>query len=197
MPAPKQTGVTAATWNSLIMDAAVAYLNYGSTDENYPERILGATNGGVSFGWAEFNMRHPEIDGLKGSMKGASRITQAIPQLEVNLVEWSLENLLLAFPGCEVEVSGVGAAQITTLTRSNRLIAPEEYPLNVAMVGTQSGTGLPVVAIIKNPLVVEGVELATQEDSETTTPVIFVGHYDPENPEDEPWEIRFPTPVED
>lgn len=197
MPAPAQSGVTAATWDSLIVDAAVAYLNYGSTDPQYPERILGATNGGVSFGWAEFEMRHPEIDGLKGHMKGASRITRAVPQIEVNLIEWSLENLKLTLPGCVETTVGVGAEQVTVLSRTNRLIPASAYPKNIAMVGVQSGTGLPVVAIIKNPLVEEGIELATESDGEATSAVVFVGNYDPQTPEEEPWEIRYPTPDDD
>lgn len=179
------SGVTSQTWQSLIIDAAVAYINYGEPNE----KILGATNGGVTFGWETFNVRSPEIDGLKGRLAGVSRITEASPQITVSLVEWNLDAIKLAFPGCDV----VEAGGVATITRSGRVIPISEYPKNLAMVGTQSGTGADVVAMIKFPMVVEGAEIPTEDDSEATADITFVGHYDPDNPEDEPWEIRWPV----
>lgn len=187
------TGVTAQTWENLVLDTAVAYLDYGESGE----RILGATNGGVSFGWADFQTRQPEIDGLKGPIMGASRITRAVPQVSVNLVEWSLENLLLGLPGAVMAVTGAGAAQITTLTRSARLIPVADYITNVALVGTLSGETAPIVILVKNALILDGFSLPTNPDSEATAELVFVGHYDSASPEAEPWEIRYPTPAEE
>lgn len=178
------TGVTAETWRSLILDAAVVYVNYGEPDQS----VLGATNGGVTFGWEEFEVRSPEIDGIKGRLAGASRITRASPQVVVSLVEWKLSAIQLAFPGSDVVIAG----GVATLTRSGRTIPIEEYPKNIAMVGTQSGTGNPVVAMIMRPMVVDGAEIPTEDESESTADLTFVGHYDPLNPELEPWEIRWP-----
>lgn len=179
------TGVTAQTWENMIIDAAVVYVNYGLPSQ----AILGATNGGVTFGWEAFNMRSPEIDGIKGRLAGVSRITEASPQIVVSLVEWNLDAIKLAFPGCSV----VEAGGIATLTRDARVIPLEDYPANIAMVGTQSGTGDPVVIMLKYPMVVSGAEIPTEDDSEATADLTFVGHYDPSNPEVEPWEIRWPT----
>lgn len=179
------SGVTPQTWENMIIDSAVAYVNYGLPDE----RILGATNGGITFGWEAFNVRTPEIDGLKGRLAGVSRITEASPQIVVNLVEFSLENFQLAFPGIDVQTQG----GFTHITRSGRVIPIEEYPENLAMVGTQSGTGNPVIIMIKRPMVVSGAEIPTADDSEATAALTFVGHYDPSDPEVEPWEIIMPN----
>jgi hypothetical protein len=180
-----QTGVTAQTWENMIIDSAVVYVDYGLPGET----ILGATNGGVTFGWDAFNVRSPEIDGIKGRLAGVSRITEASPQITVSLVEWNLTAIKLASPGCTV----VEAGGIATITRNTRVIPIGDYPLNIAMVGTQSGTGDPVVILLHRPMVVSGVEIPTEDDSEATADLTFVGHYDPANPEQEPWEIRWPT----
>lgn len=178
------SGVTSQTWENMIIDSAVCYVDWG-----FPtERVIGATNGGVNFGWEAFNVRSPEIDGVKGRLAGVSRITEASPQLVVNLVEWTLENILLAFPGTEV----VTAGGVSRITRSGRVIPLSEYPKNVALVGTQSGTGAAVVVLVKLPMVVSGAEIPTADDTEATAALTFVGHYDPSDTESEPWEIIFP-----
>lgn len=187
------SGVTESTWQNLIIDSGVVYANYG-LGESEGERILGATNGGVSFGWETFETRTPEIDGLKGPIKGATRITQAVPMISVNLVEWSLENFRLVFPGYEETTDGTGAERVSILTRSNRLFSEADYLDNIAIVGTLSGSEIPVVAMVKNALVTGGIELPLGPDSEATTEITFIGHYDGQNPEDEPWEIRYPNP---
>ena len=185
MSGPATTGVTAATWENMIVDAAVVYVNYGEGNE----AILGATSGGATFGWAEFTMRNPEIDGLKGHIAGATRITRAIPQITANLIEWNLDAFKLAFPGYTETVAG----DVITMTRSKRVLGIADHPVNVAMVGLQSGTGKPVVMMVKRPLVMNGIQFPTTENSEATSEVVFVGHYDPETPEVEPWEVRFPV----
>ena len=185
------SGVTQQTWERLVVDAGVVYANYGETDE----RILGATNGGATFGWQEYNTRQPEIDGVKGPIRGTTRITRAVPMVGVNLVEWSLENLKLALPGCDEAVTGTGAAQVTTLTRTSRMIPDEAYLDNIAIVATLSGTDQPIVIIVKNALIIDGISLPTEQDSEMTVELQFVGHYSSDNPEEEPWEIRYPTPA--
>lgn len=180
------SGVTAETWRSMIMDAAVAYVNYGLPGE----RILGATNGGVTFGFETFNVRSPEIDGVKGRLAGVSRITDASPQITVNLVDFQRESLPLMFPGSDVVEQG---GKII-VSRNARVIPLEDYPENLAMVGTQSGTGQPVVMIIKRPMCITGAEIPTADDTEATSAITFVGHYDPADIEQEPWEIHFPLP---
>lgn len=183
------TGVTENTWQNLILDTGVVYVNYGGANE----RILGATNGGVSFGWQAFNTRQPEIDGLLGPIKGATRIIEAVPQISVNLVEWSLENLQMGFPGYTATQSGTGLERVTVLTRNTRLIPEADYLDNVAVVGTLS-SGEDVVALVKNALVIGGISIPMNPDSESTVEMIFVGHYDSATPNDEPWEIRYPDP---
>lgn len=177
------SGITNRTWESMIVDAGVVYVNFGEPDE----AILGATNGGVTFGWEAMNIRTPEIDGLKGRLKGASRITEASPQMVVNLVEWHEEAILAAFPGVAVQtISGR-----RHITRTTRVIAPTDYPVNIAMVGKLS-SGEDVIVILKNPMVVSGAEIPTADDTEATTSLTFVGHYDPDDIEEEPWEIIIP-----
>lgn len=181
-----RTGVTESTWRSMIIDVGAVYVNYGLPTE----RRLGATNGGVTFGWADFNIRAPEIDGLKGRLAGTTRITQASPQITVNLVEWNRKNMELSFPGSKAEWDGDKGMYV--IKRSDRVIPLSDYPQNLAVVGTQSGTGSAVVMMIKLPQVTEGAEIPLEDDDEATADLTFVGHYDPADPEAEPWEIHWP-----
>lgn len=183
------TGITATTWQNMVIDEGVAWLDYGEPGE----RIIGATNGGVSFGFRDFNMREPEIDGLKGPLMGASRVTQAVPQLTIPLVELSLDNLLLGLPGAAATQSGTGAARIATIARDARLVPLGDYATNVAIVGRLSG-GEDVVVVVKNAIVMGGISIPMNPSSESTVEMVFVGHYDAAEPEDEPWEIIYPDP---
>lgn len=181
-----RTGVTEETWRSMIVDVGVVYVNYGEADE----RRLGATDGGVTFGWNEYETRAPEIDGLKGRLAGTTRITQASPQIEVNLVEWSRKNMEIAFPGAETEWDGDKGVYV--LKRSTRVLPLSAFPKNLAVVGTQSGTGKAVVMMIKLPQVIDGAEIPMEDDNEATASLTFVGHYSADDPEEEPWEIHWP-----
>jgi hypothetical protein len=185
MPLP-QTGITPQTYESLIMDAGVVIVNYGEPSQ----RVLGATNGGVTFSWRELEWRSPEIDGLKGPLAGASRITRAVPQIVANLVEWNLENLMLAMPGF-TEVNDPPAG-FTRLERSTRVVSIDDYPVNVAVVGRLSNSNAAVIIVINRPLVMDAVELNMQQNTEATSAVTFVGHYDTSNPELEPVYVLWP-----
>ncbi|MBA7587774.1 hypothetical protein ES708_29815 [subsurface metagenome] len=79
----------------------------------------------------------------------------------------------------------------TTITGGE--IADADYIGNVAIVGNVSGKGNPVICMVKNALADAGFSLATAPRDEAVPAIVFTGHYDPSDLDDEPWEIRWPN----
>ena len=71
-------------------------------------------------------------------------------------------------------------------------IGDEDYIDNVALVGNISGKTQAVICIVKNALADAGFSLATAPRDEAVPSIIFTGHYDPDDPDAEPWEVHYP-----
>jgi len=71
-------------------------------------------------------------------------------------------------------------------------IEDSDYIDNVALVGTISGKAQDVICIVKNALADTGFSLATAPRDEAVPSIVFTGHYDPADPDTEPWDIRYP-----
>jgi len=72
-------------------------------------------------------------------------------------------------------------------------IGDADYIENVAIVGNVSGKGNPVICMVKNALADAGFSLATAPRDEAVPAIVFTGHYDPNDLDKEPWEIRWPN----
>jgi hypothetical protein len=68
----------------------------------------------------------------------------------------------------------------------------DSYIDNVALVGTISGKDQPVICIVKNALADTGFTITTAPRDEAVPSIVWTGHYDPADPDTEPWEIRYP-----
>jgi len=71
-------------------------------------------------------------------------------------------------------------------------IGDEDYIENVALVGTISGKGDDVICMVKNALADTGFSLSTAPRDEAVPVIVFTGHYNPADPDTEPWDIRYP-----
>jgi len=71
-------------------------------------------------------------------------------------------------------------------------ITDSMYIDNVALIGTISGKTQAVICMVKNALADAGLSLATAPRDEAVPSIIFTGHYDPDDPDTEPWEVRYP-----
>lgn len=178
----KYHGITTETVKRLFVDAGAVYLNYDETDE----RLLGATRGGNTF-TIEQEVREIEIDGARGPVKGLRRVVSVRAQIVANLLEMTTENLKAALAGATVEENGTHDIITRKLT-----IKDSDYLKNVALVGEISGSQEPVICIVKNALSDGNFSVNTADKDEAGLEVTFTGHFDPENLDEEPWEIRFP-----
>ncbi|GAG95650.1 unnamed protein product, partial [marine sediment metagenome] len=94
---------------------------------------LGATRGGNEFNLNRVT-RNIEIDGLKGAVKGLKRITEVNPQITANLIELTVENLVLAIAGAKATVTpttdvlaeylGVGTAAVDDFDCNHLTVVP-------------------------------------------------------------------------
>jgi len=71
-------------------------------------------------------------------------------------------------------------------------IEDSDYIDNVALVGTISGKVKDVICIVKNALADAGFSFSTAPRDEAVPVIVFTGHYDPADPDTEPWDIRYP-----
>ena len=183
MPQMSKNGITTETTQNFMIDVGAVYKNY---DED-GERLLGATRDGATFA-VETDYREIEIDGRRGPLKGGRRIIEVRPQMTVNLLEVTKDNLMLALTGSDSESN-----TNHDIIHRNRDIQLSDYVDNIALVGTMSGTDTPIILIVKNAIADNEITLDTSDRDETTLEVVFTGHFDPDDLDDEPWEIRYPN----
>jgi len=179
-------GVTDDTYRRLIIDAGAVYKDYGESGEV----LIGATRGGNSFS-VETEYREMVVDGAKGPVKGSRRITRVVAKLTANIIEFSPDVWQLMFPGSSQADYPLVSPTHTQITRA-LTISNDDYPVNIALVGQVSGSNDPIVCIIDNPLADSNVEVGMADNDEGVVALTFTAHFDPDDLDDEPWEIRWP-----
>jgi hypothetical protein len=176
------SGVGTNTNKHFLLDAGVAYANIDITaletagTNAFANAIaatgaisLGATRGGSSFNPGR-TLREIPVDGSIGPIKGFIRRQESRPALTLNLIEMTLGNLQRAIAGSATSTTGsfsriVGGA-----------IADTSYLNNVAIATTLTGSaGLPLVIVVRNPIVMEAPEVSFADEDETVIAVTFTG----------------------
>jgi len=175
-------GYSATTPQNLMIDAGAIYKNYGLVGEV----LLGATSGGNEFVVA-IKTRDVKVDGLKGTVKGLTRIISTDVTLKVNMLEVTTETLRIALMGV-VDSTGADYDVITTKTE----ILLTDYIDNIALVGRISGSAKPVVIMLKNALSSDGIKFSNKDSADNILPITFTASIDPATPTVSPCEIRFP-----
>ncbi|MCK8826408.1 hypothetical protein MWH25_01425 [Natroniella acetigena] len=187
----KRHGISKETYKNFLIDAGAVYAFDDETDiENLTdEDILGATRDGNSF-TIEQEFREMEVDGAKGPVKGSRRIINVMVQLTANIIQMSTDNFLKALPGASAEDHPDTDATHDKISR--KIGDALEYVGRLALVGTIHQTDEPIICVLKNGLHDDNFSIETSEDDEATLELNFTGHFDPENLDEEPWEIHYP-----
>uniref|UniRef100_UPI00359FDD78 hypothetical protein n=1 Tax=Jeotgalibaca porci TaxID=1868793 RepID=UPI00359FDD78 len=190
----KKTGYTEKTSKRYLINAATVY-----TDVIYAEgagftgTLHGATSGGVTV-TVEQNYRDIEVDGTSHvKVKGNKVLESANATIVANLKEITAEKIRQSMNGKLEAVLTEGPAGYKMIT-TKRYLEDEDYILNMAVVGTLSGTDEPVIVILDNVLSIGGLELATEDNGETIIEQTFEAHADIEQLDADkfPWRILFP-----
>ena len=188
------SGFTAKTAKHLQLDAGAFLKNYDVTTDTWETakdtKLLGATSGGGSFS-AVPTIRRIELDGVKGAAKGLEALDEWVVTLTANVKEITAESIKLALASAQSE-SVEAPSGYTKITAKNE-IALTDYLDNMTWVGRLSGTGDPVIVVVKNALCTNGLTISFADKSEGLIPITVTGHYDPSDLDSPPFEIYYPT----
>ncbi|MDR2593002.1 MAG: hypothetical protein LBC59_09435 [Chitinispirillales bacterium] len=196
----RKTGLNPKTLQSIIMDAGVVYINYGSTDPLKPQRKLGATRGGSSFKLTS-TTHDMAVDGITGIARGARRFLGITAEMTCNMVEISKELLQMALPGSTygAPIPATDEEGVTITGENHYMIQrkltatiPEIDYHDIAIVAEVSNTKAPVVCGLKNTISDGGLELSFQDGDESVLALTLTGTVDPFDPDTEGWFILYP-----
>lgn len=180
-------GITSTTVKNLAVGPGALYRDFQNPAS--PGTLIGATTeGNVARVTREWFV--PELDGALGELKGARRLVREIPEIQANLVEMTLENLLMALSGAQA-TPYPAATPTHDLITSTGLVSDGNYQ-TIALVGDLVGSNQPFVFVVKNALIVDNAEFTFGDRRTTGLRVTFRGHYDPANPNLPPYEIYRP-----
>jgi len=196
------SGITTNTSKHFLLDAGVAYANidisaletagtsaWANAIAATTAISLGATRGGSTFNPGR-TLREIPVDGSIGPVKGHIRRQESRPVITLNLIEMTVAQLQRALAGHTSSTTG-------SFTRiQGGPITSSAYLTNVAIATTFTGNAdLPVVLVVRNPIVMEAPEVALTDEDETVISVTFTGTVDPATPNTEVFAIYHPGVV--
>jgi hypothetical protein len=159
-------------------------MNY--VDGNQPGYLLGATRGGSVFSITpEFH--EANVDGAKGAVEGDKRIARIVAKIETNIVE--IVPWILTFGMAGSTEDQETRPGYSTITRALKFLL-NEYQSTVVLVGEVRGKNVPIICGIRNAFSDGPLTINVSEGAESTIKLSFVGHFDPDTIDDEPWFIR-------
>lgn len=184
------TGFSPSTSKHLLLNAGAVYKNYGLPSE----AIIGATTGGNEFDFKP-KPRQIKVDGVKvANAKGLQVLDSIEITLKCNFLEATEEVLAMGL-NADIEKDDpknpTGYDRI--IPRAN--IHDSDYIDNVALVTTISGSGKPIIIILKNTLSLAGLQIKSEDSKDITLPVTFTASADPQHPQEIPCEIHYPSDV--
>lgn len=180
------TGFSVNTSKHLILDAGAVYKNYGLENE----AIIGATSGGNEFD-VKPKFRQIQVDGVKAAnAKGLQVIDSVAITMKCNFLEATEEILAMAL-NADIVSDSTNSGYNDIVPRAS--ISDSDYIDNIALVTTISGSGRPIIIILKNVLSLDGLQIKTEDSKNITLPVTFTASADPSNPQAIPYEIHYPT----
>lgn len=190
----KKTGYTETTSKQYLINAATVYTGVTYAElTGFAGTLHGATSGGVTL-TIEQAYRDIEVDGTAHmKVKGNKVLESATAYVTANLKEITAESIRQSLNGAMADATDAptGYKEITT----KRYIEDADYIVNMAVVGTLSGTDEPVIAILDNVISTGGLEIATEDNGEAIIEQTFEAHATVEQLQADkfPWRILFPT----
>ena len=157
------TGVTSTTKENLQLGAGVLCTAYAETLQ--PSNIISATRGGGSFA-AVPTFRNIEADGIPSNMVDFKVIDEWSVTLNVTLIEFKQETLMLAL--------GNASTNNKTIT-ANNTISTSCFK-DVYWIGDMAD-GTKIVIKIKNALNTSGLNITISNKGEGSFALTLTGHY--------------------
>ena len=161
--------LTTEQLESVLIDEAMVYINYGETDE----AELAPCKGGSSFN-VEQEIKDIEYDGQKGKTKGMRRVISENCFAKLNLMGLTNENLKLALCGANMDETS------KAITNGTGAIATTEYLKNVTIIVKSMGGKYKVITIY-NAMSDNGLSATFTSKEESVIELNMSAHYDPAN----------------
>ncbi len=169
-------------FNKIGLGEGKLYKDYGETEE----LELGYVRGGEYT--SNQTLRHIQVDGKKGNVKGDAVHEEALPQLDFTAVQFDASVLENLFYNMNVTDNSDGSATVT-FTNANPVDA--DYHTNVSFVG-ETKDGTPIVVKVLNALGEGSVTMSFEDRTEIEIPCMFTGNYANVDDTDLPVEITMP-----
>lgn len=158
------------------------YIDYSETSELEAGYVRGGTFN------SNLSMRHIQVDGKKGQVKGDAVYEEENPQLEFTALQMDASLISKIFTGVTVTDNEDGTG---TITRSNANPTDEDYHTNVAYVGkTKDGTA--IIIKLLNALGEGPINFTFTDRGEIEIPAMFTGNYAAIDATTAPFEITIP-----
>ena len=185
-------GYSAATPQHLLLDAGKLY--DGFTSLSNLGTAVGITRGGCTFNYTP-EVKNIGFDGAPGPVKGMKRIVATDATLEINVMEFTKDNILRSAVGLVSKDYPTSPDTKThDLIKGSHTIAGSEYK-NVALVAEISGKDATAVIVIKNALSNSALSVSCTEKEEGVMTITLQGHYDSTDLGTPPFELYLPIDV--
>lgn len=169
-----QTGYTKETPGRYLLNAGALLKNLTWESGKWNGDLIGATSGGSSISLIN-EYRQAEVDGVFAPTVGSDSIESSEAKFEVNLIEWSAQNLKMALLGDVEDSDGTIYPAGYDVITTRRKITTADYIENLAYVGTLSGSDNPVIIIMHHAIVTGGLEFEPQDKQEGIYKITFEG----------------------
>lgn len=195
-PVNHRSGYTQETAKKLWVDSGVAYKNirYDAEKDSFEGELIGATSGGVGFA-VELTIRQPEIDGTSHiDVKDLQIVETASGTLTVPLKELTAQAFVDSIKGSIRNAGADEAPSGYQVIETVREITADMYVENVGIVGRQPKNNKPIIIILDNALVSEGIELSTEDNNEAIMEQTWRAHadYNQVQTGKYPWRVFYP-----
>jgi len=192
-----KTGYTKGTPDHLMLNAGAILSNLSWEDNKWNGDLLGATSGGSSLSLVN-TYRQAEIDGVFAPTVGSDSIESSEAKFEVNMIEWTAENIKMALLGDIEDADGTEYPSGYQVITTRRKITKDDYIKNLAYVGTISGSDTPVIVIMHHAIATGGLEFEPQDKTESIYKMTFEGRAGEEDVNDTslPVTILYPKATE-
>ncbi len=156
--------------------------------------LIGATSGGSSISLVN-TFRQAEIDGVFTAVVGGDSIESSEGKFEVNMIEWTANNLKRALLADVKTSDGTQYPTGYEVITTRREVKSTDYIENLAYVGTITGSNNPIIIILHHAFPTGGLEFEPKDKQEGIYKLVFEARASADNANDTslPVTILFPN----
>lgn len=175
-----KTGVNSESAKNYVIGAGIIAHNftYDSASETFDYESFGATSGGTAIGLTT-TLRQMEIDGVLSTPAGGDMIEETEGSMEVNLLEFTLENIKQLLIGRDVTGDGTTMPAGAVGVRPKGRVELADYVKDLVHISPLSDGGFLVIKF-DYAIVTEGLEFNPQDGEDNIITATFAARTNPD-----------------